>query len=1347
MRALIFCTTLFLLLMNITSSVEVLNIYINREPGNSRCDCIIDNNSSICCKSLDLAFENISLFDYTRFILSEGTHDLTQAPPPFQDLTSVTFEGNNSTVVCQQPLIGLAFINISNLFFYDIKFINCSAVRNSTSKRFDMENDYTDKFKVAIYFENSSNIFMEKVTISSSPNATGMVIYDAAGENTFKDCEFTNNSVNLFYEGHDIDEELGGGGGGVYVELTFCRPGKYCDFSETVINDASYKFINCKFRNNVASNWRKGGFIQPYKRNHQAFGRGGGLSLYLKGNNSNITFSVEGCIFESNIGLWGGGLFVELDDHVQGNNIFISSTEFINNSCPIERGGGGGGLRLVHYIYGSILTSNSFLVEDCTITGNWAINGGGLALSWAPQPNHTAEFALSNLQFENNWGRLGSALFIEQFWKLTRHKGLEASIDVINCIFFKNSDKFNEKIQEAKNSYELGIGAMYISSSSVNCNDTIIFENNEGSALAISDSNVVLEDCVANFTGNEGSTGAAIVLLGTSTMDVGKGTKILFKNNTALFHGGAIYAEFLSRQTRLTDPNCFIRYIDPFMDSNEWNITMVFINNRDHSGTKLNSIHATSILPCTDSIFDHAEGKSDTFCWSGWEYYENVEQYEQSNFSECENHISSDIGNIVVTNVDQHAIPGWQFPLPINVTDDLNAEFKTDDVFFSLNFKNDYPGSSEVHLCKKNVTILADPNSEMNIILTAAGDRVWSTDIKVTLDDCPPGFFYNDTERTCDCSKNYSIAVTCDDKTKKAKIAKNVWLDKIGIDSKYYISDCPYHYCSVRKEAYTNLSNDTEMCGNNREGIICGKCLDDFGPAVNSPDYECIECNNTENSVLLKNVLRYISVVYVPLAIFFTILIIFDIRLTTGPANAFILYSQVITTTFSLDANGGVPVDDVTNLTTNDVSVLMKLYKFPYDIFNLNFIASYIPSICFSREMDTLSVLCLEYGVAFFPLAMIVITIISLKLKDLCCSNRLNITSHSKIVIFIKERMGIINNSLLPAFAAFVLLSYTKFSTVSSNLMRTVQMKGDIRRMFLAGQYDENSQEYNAYMNTGIVMFVVFVAMTPILLLDFPLRALEYAISKSRILSRVYPITEIHILLDTFQGCYKKNARCFAGLYFLCRLFITLAYVNSETWVQRFVIQQITITVVIILLALFKPYRTELNFVNYVDILIFSNLAILNCLSFYLHVVYKSDPETASNEFTFIFCLQYIAVFIPLLYMVGYIIWHFKNKRNIKLKCEQLNTRDFDSVLLERAAETYSQPTSTDVSTEFIGTECDALVLRSNSQSSATSNLLTTNRSQSKRSYQALQLRGSLKQTKQDQHTKENSSCTHSGMI
>ncbi len=95
---------------------------------------------------------------------------------------------------------------------------------------------------------------------------------------------------------------------------------------------SSYVFSDCIFANNKAQNADSGAtnsnstYIVPYRADHEAFGRGGGLSIFIKGNASKNLFTISGCLFENNSALWGGGLFVEFHDDTFNNTVIVMNS-------------------------------------------------------------------------------------------------------------------------------------------------------------------------------------------------------------------------------------------------------------------------------------------------------------------------------------------------------------------------------------------------------------------------------------------------------------------------------------------------------------------------------------------------------------------------------------------------------------------------------------------------------------------------------------------------------------------------------------------------------------------------------------------------------------------------------------------------------------------------------------------------------------------------------------------------------------------------------------------------------------------------------------------------------------
>ena len=179
------------------------------------------SNSSTSCQTLDWVLQHSEArLSSTHFLLSGDIHYIAEPSAPFQDLEGIAFSGTNSVIECTQRGTGLAFVNVSGLSFEGVSFHFCSAIRNSTSH--DFVKNSTSLFKVALYLYNCNEYSMSTVDVSHSPNATGIVIYNSDGANSFTNCNFTKNTfVNSFKENSSfIDNLTFSGGGEFYVEFT-----------------------------------------------------------------------------------------------------------------------------------------------------------------------------------------------------------------------------------------------------------------------------------------------------------------------------------------------------------------------------------------------------------------------------------------------------------------------------------------------------------------------------------------------------------------------------------------------------------------------------------------------------------------------------------------------------------------------------------------------------------------------------------------------------------------------------------------------------------------------------------------------------------------------------------------------------------------------------------------------------------------------------------------------------------------------------------------------------------------------------------------------------------------------
>ena len=557
-------------------------------------------------------------------------------------------------------------------------------------------------------------------------------------------------------------------------------------------------------------------------------------------------------------------------------------------------------------------------------------------------------------------------------------------------------------------------------------------------------------------------------------------------------------------------------------------------------------------------------------------------------------------------------------------------------------------------------------------IATAAAPKWQLSDRKILRNSRSVQHLETTKNSSCDCPPVFNTdALSCDPFSCEWLLKNGYWFGPSPEhNDTLVVALCPTDYCyanstgsSVRIPAMNATTNpDPIICGYlHRTGVLCGECVDGYAPAINSDTFECVSCTASDEKV---NWLYYILAVYLPLFLLFLFIIVFNIHLTSGPANAFILYAQVVSTTFDLSADGQIPLNTI----YPNVDHLLEVYRVPYNMFNLNFISNVLPPFCLNHSLNSLDVIALNYVVALFPLMMILLVIVFYKCR---CSHW---TKVDRFLQFFHQRGWRLANSLLHAFAAFILLSYTRFCLISVFLVGVQPLWNEnreyvgLQRLYFAGQFTRYDTTYILHYGLpAYLVFATFIAIPPLLLLGFPVRWLEKVILKIKWLRNVYPFDKVNILLDTFQGCFKNNRRFFAGLYFLFRLALYISYMLTDTWLLQYTIQQILVTLYIVLIAVLWPYKR--SFINYVDIAIFANMGILNVLSLYLVDFNQVMPNVPLP--TGVFVIQYVLIFAPLVYMIAYISWYVTRPwhRSIRVNCKHYYTKARSNLHSERWSE------------------------------------------------------------------------------
>uniref|UniRef100_A0A1X7UGN2 Uncharacterized protein n=1 Tax=Amphimedon queenslandica TaxID=400682 RepID=A0A1X7UGN2_AMPQE len=116
--------------------------------------------------------------------------------------------------------------------------------------------------------------------------------------------------------------------------------------------------------------------------------------------------------------------------------------------------------------------------------------------------------------------------------------------------------------------------------------------------------------------------------------------------------------------------------------------------------------------------------------------------------------------------------------------------------------------------------------------------------------------------------------------------------------------------------------------------------------------------------------------------------------------------------------------------------------------------------------------------------------------------------------------------------------------------------------------------------------------------------------------------------LDSFQGCFKDNCRCFAGLFFLYRILLVLIPIySSDGKFWNIIIKEALILCILFLHYLCAPFQKKFH--NHIKSFLLIDLILINTLQF---TPFNSDNGTT----TLVAVFQVVLMSLPLVYLLCY---------------------------------------------------------------------------------------------------------------
>ena len=234
-----------------------------------------------------------------------------------------------------------------------------------------------------------------------------------------------------------------------------------------------------------------------------------------------------------------------------------------------------------------------------------------------------------------------------------------------------------------------------------------------------------------------------------------------------------------------------------------------------------------------------------------------------------------------------------------------------------------------------------------------------------------------------------------------------------------------------------------------------------------------------------SNWVKYVAASFLPLTLFFIIIVTLRVRVISGVMNAFILVCQVFTLP---DVLRGYALVSQYRGYGRTRFTLSAAFISLFGIWNLDFFRLLYPSFCLHPKTTTIEVIALDYVIAVYPLVLLVVAYLLVKLhdSDIYVIVLLWKPFHRCFVHF--RRDWNIKTSLVDACATFLLLSYTKFLSVSFNLLTPVQVVNshnktiNKRYLYLDATIELFGRKHLPYAILALAVLIVFTLL-PLLLM------------------------------------------------------------------------------------------------------------------------------------------------------------------------------------------------------------------------------------------------------------------------
>ncbi len=512
---------------------------------------------------------------------------------------------------------------------------------------------------------------------------------------------------------------------------------------------------------------------------------------------------------------------------------------------------------------------------------------------------------------------------------------------------------------------------------------------------------------------------------------------------------------------------------------------------------------------------------------------------------------------------------------------------------------------------------------------------------------CPPWHYCN-SNGICNCGNTLDDVINCSYRSLSVLNCFCVTYNSNTLTSE--LGQCLYN-CQHKRHGsedriYRSLpQNNTElneaMCGKfNRRGSLCGSCKDGYYPLAYSYNMTCVRCENT-----WYNWVEYLVVVYLPLTVFFFIILFFQVNMTSSHLFGFLLYCQAVS--FPMMCRVLVLSYHSNRYYRLGIEIAISFYG----LWNLDFFRIVNHSTCLASHFLVVTTLDLFSGI--YPLVLVFVTYIVKQLYD--ADYRL-LRVVMLPVRLLRSKFGTtfdIKTSLIDVFSTFFLLSNMKLFNASYDLLAAtwvyfLEPTGEISssvRLYLNGSETFFGASHVPFGLLAITVIMIFHLVPSVCLFLYPFRithkVLAFFSPRCLILLKTF-IDPLHSLFTDGTERGTTDFRWFSGVLFASKFLMLIFYLLSFD-VMYFVFALIAVGVLTMSITALQPFLEDTHHNSLTP----SFLLYLSCV--YLCLVAGDTSVIRSPQLVpFIRVLGVVMGFIPLLYAIFLIFrWGVSKKCRI----------------------------------------------------------------------------------------------------